>query len=246
MKMTKLFPILLALSFNAFAGAGEGGGHPLESKVKDKLVSIMDDILVMSDSAKSKLKFDYQSLNTVVKLEVSTLCATNEQLPVLETNNKLAYVFKGNSRIIRLNCSSEQGIQDQWNKKLSSNDDVDFIFFIHEAIRAQNILDDDNYEFSSSYVEASRKNVVNQNEGLFKLMYTRNNDCSLSFSPLEKGSAINVVNLSVVGKTVNTYVIGENENAQLSKSKFLNASSGTASSARKQILFKAQENKCFN
>jgi hypothetical protein len=246
MKIKKLVPLLLTISLHAFAGSGEGGGHPLEAKVKNKLLLLMDEISLMSDAAKAELNFNYKSLKTITKLEVLTLCATDEQLPTLHTQNKLAYVFKSNSRIIRLDCSSDDKTLAEWDKKLNSVDEVDQIFFIHEALRAQNILDDDNYEYSSTYSEAARKNTIEQNGRLFRLLHTRNNDCSLSFTNLEKDAGTTVVNLLSQGKIMNSYKTGDSVSVAEAKMNFLNASSVEASSARKQILFKAQEYKCFN
>ncbi|MGE3611820.1 MAG: hypothetical protein AB7I27_19685 [Bacteriovoracaceae bacterium] len=240
----KMMLLLACLSCGSmtFAGTGEGGGHSLEAAFKDKLDIIMENILLMSDAAKSKLNFNYQSLNAILKLEVLVLCADNVQIEKLQKLNKLAYVFKENSREIRINCSEDAKTVANWQKRLSSTDYVDDIFFLHEGLRAQNILDDDNYEYSSSYTQAYKQNVVDEDDRIFRLLHTRNNDCSIRYSSF--GGKV-YADLSIKGKKVNSFQIDENVEQYLAERKFINGDGQIALKARRNLLYLAQEKGCF-
>lgn len=235
---------LVAASMNAWSGVGEGGGHPLESSVKQKIESIVDDIEYMSPKAKELLKFNYFSLSAIVQLEMNVLCANDEQMKTIKKENKLAWVFKDNSREIRIDCSADSIIQSKWNKKLNSGSYIDDIFFLHEALRAQNILDDDNYTFSSSYAAAYRQNQADENQDIFRLMRTRNNGCALDIY-VDEAAGVGVVDLLVKGSVVNSYGMGAAASAREANNNFLNAAGPEDSQARKDILRRARENRCF-
>lgn len=243
MKKLVILISTFCLCFNAWSGVGEGGGHPLESAVKHKIEQIMTDIEYMSEDAKQKLNFNYLSLGVILQLELNVLCATEEQMETIQRENKLAWVFKENSREIRIDCSANEIVQQKWEKKLNSNSYVDDIFFLHEALRAQNILDDDNYAYSSSYVAAYKKNTADQSQDIFRLMRTRNNGCNLR---VKTESGQSMVELIVRGSKVNAYSFGQGLSAEAAENSFLNASSGSASQARKKILLRARENYCLN
>ena len=182
--MTKIIVLgilILSISFSAFAEAtGEGGGHPLESDFKARLEIILDQVAKMSDEAKEKLTFNYQSLLTMVKLEVITpLCAEARHLAVIHKENKLAWVFDENRRIIRLDCSSSEEVTEKWSKRFQAKDAFGDVFFLHEGIRAQAELNDDNYVYSSSYLDAYRVDEKQRSQRIFWLQNTRNNNCKI-------------------------------------------------------------------
>lgn len=245
MKTLGMLLLFLSFTFKSFAGVGEGGGHPLEAAFKDKLIGILDGIADMSPGAKKLLKFNYESLNVIALLEISVLCADDEQMETLNSYNKLAWVFKENSRQIRIDCSPSEDIQRRWNKRLSSDSYVDHIFFLHEGLRAQNELDDDNYLYSASYAEAYRKNIADEDEDLFRLMRTRNGGCSLEFFQTEDGQT-NMAALLYKGKRMNVYRIGEGESLEESEFSFLNADIGEPLRARRKILNQARSKRCLN
>ncbi|MBC75336.1 MAG: hypothetical protein CME64_04905 [Halobacteriovoraceae bacterium] len=241
MKRMKSIVIAALLGAKVFAGVGEGGGHPLETAVKERIKDVVTEIEYMSEDAKELLNFNYLSLAMVVELDMNVLCASDEQMKTLKYHNKLAWVFKENSREIRVDCSVEK--KNEWNEKLNSISYVDDIFFLHEALRSQNILDDDNYVYSSTYAAAYKKNMADESRALFRLMRTRNNGCKVKIYTDDKGG---LAELSVRGVKVNAYRFDGSTDLVSVENNFLNAATDEAKLTRKKIVLRAQENYCLN
>ena len=241
MKKMKTVFMAALLSVNVLGGVGEGGGHPLETAVKERIKRVVKENELMSEGSKKLLNFNYLSLSMVVELDMNVLCASDEQMETLKFHNKLAWVFKENSREIRIDCTDEK--QDEWAEKLNSISYVDDIFFLHEALRSQNILDDDNYVYSSTYAAAYRKNLADENQSLFRLMRTRNNGCKLSILVDDKGG---LAELSVRGVKVNAYRFDSSSDLVAVENNFLNGDTDQAKITRKQLVLRAHENYCLN
>jgi len=247
MKLIRLgWPLLLSVLAltTVLAGVGEGGGHDYEGRFKKKIETIIEDSLKMSKKARATLKFDLNSLAAITKLEMLVLCADKTQIKTLQDLDKLAYVFAENSREIRLDCSKDRETGKKWEKLLTSEDVYQHIIFIHEALRVQNVLDDDNYVFSGSYIDAYHIDQQELDRYYFRLLHTRNNDCTIHFSTSSTNNT--VIFLKKNQRELNSYLVKNLGADQNIEQMLLNNASDSVRRIKRNLVYNARHKGCFD
>jgi len=147
-----LFTLSANLSFAAGGGSDPGGGTPIESGFKAKLIAVAKTAKELQKKQRTELKFDPFALYASITMPngVSPLCEAD----LSKLHGKMAYVVDPSTRIISLDCT--QYSLKTWQVLFKSEAVADSVFFLHEALRISpsGDLSDNDYVKSSSYIAA--------------------------------------------------------------------------------------------
>lgn len=200
--------------------SGTGGGHWIESGFRTKTEQIFNYMDEMSAEGKRLLKFDPSEVlnNMAIPGRFQVRCVSENSITqiFLLQKNKIAYVGAEGAGINEISLDCARSRENTWKELFKSEDVGAHIFFIHEALRNNNINSEteNDYLNSGSYRAAYKANgilVSREIKGLVTNQYTTRNetaDCVFNVSVGLYGetfSATALAHLFQGGKLVATY-----------------------------------------
>jgi hypothetical protein len=163
-------------------GVNGGGGSKIESLFKTKALELSTSLMGFDKDSISTLGFDpnalFASLNETGGFFV--LCAKDEKLKQIQTENKMARVFNEVPGSVFLNCTDFT--TSQWEEKLNWEKLENAIFILHEALRVMDFAGEDNYGYSKNYINALKKEDQKYYNELISILNNEREHCDISIN----------------------------------------------------------------
>lgn len=153
-------------TFQTSGPGGTGGGHWIESGFRTKTEEIFKSIDEMSNEGKRLLKFDPTEIlaNLAVPGRFQVRCAeeNSETLKFMREESKVAYVGAIGARPNEISLDCDKNLESKWQELFKSENEGEHLFFIHEALRNNNIQAEaeNDYRTSASYLAARKANGI--------------------------------------------------------------------------------------
>lgn len=157
--LTGLLTIISICGQAQAGGTSGGGGHEVEAGFKAKLILIANELSDYMPAAKAELKFDVYQLKSIVESHglFQPKCATGATLDLMKSQSKQALVLNTNITIVNLDCT--EIMIPNWKALFASTLPGDSVFFLHEGLRSAGVEGENDYSYSSSYLNAKSKQI---------------------------------------------------------------------------------------